>query len=350
MERGGGEAGQIGDHAAAHGHHHVRPSDAGPGEPPTEQLHLLPATWPPPRRGPRTRWAGSPVSTSTSMPAWVTMTARRASGTAAASGGGQLMTGAGADHHVIAPLAEGHGDHFHRSRPAVMPRARTGGADSTLSTTSGAESRSTSTATAATCLVERTADGVQVDQAGGRVLAQERAALAPPHPPGQQLRIGPQPHHHTRAHHEVPIGGGQHHAAGRRDHHRVVGRQGLGQDPGLLGPEGRLTAFGEQLGHGAAGGRHHLGVGVAVAPSQPAGQGAAHGGLPRPHHPHQDDPVNHRTPAAPTPTVSHPARPDSRPGCAGTPRPSHRRTCAAPRRPAPGPSWFRPPPPWPARR
>ena len=136
MERGGGEAGQVGHHAAAHGHHHVRPAEPGPGEPAAEQSPPAPATWPPPRRGPRTRWAGSPGSTSHADAGLGDDDRPAGLGDGGGHGGGQLVTGAGADHHVVAPLAEGHGD-----RPSSVPTGgrypgpRTGAAASTRSTT-----------------------------------------------------------------------------------------------------------------------------------------------------------------------------------------------------------------------
>ena len=239
---GGGEAGQVGDHPSAHGHHHVRPADPGPGEPTAQLLHHGQ------RLGPLAvgnleRHAGSPGSTSTPIPAWVTTTARRAAGTASATCPASSWRAPAPTITSIARRSRARRGRLHRRpvhRCADAPRspdAAVRPASDTCSTTSPALSSSTSTTTSATCVVERPAHRVQVDQRR-RPGPRPAAAVRHRRPPAGPAVAGSARSHTTmpdRAS-SVPVGRGQHHPAGRRHHHRVRSRPGPRPAPGTPRP------------------------------------------------------------------------------------------------------------------
>ena len=190
---------------------------------------------------------GMPGSTSTPIPAWVTTAARAAPGTGCGHRPGQQVADAVPHRHVVAPVPQLDRDRAHGRPSGPSPVAGqdlghhlVGGQVVDVDHHVGDR------------LVEGPPHPVQVDQRRGRVVTEQRTTLAVPDPIGQHHGVGPEPHHPARPGQQGPVGRGQHHPTGSRHHHRSVTGQGLGQDPLLLGPEGRLTLLGEELGHACA--------------------------------------------------------------------------------------------------
>ena len=130
---GGGEAGQVGDHASADGRRPRRDAVSPSGRSRGTAARPRRATWPLRRRGPRCTSKGKPGSTVEPIPAWVTTTARAAPGHARRTRRRRaVVPDAFADDHVVAPLAE-----LDRDRRSPLPSGRLRRAASiTRSTTS----------------------------------------------------------------------------------------------------------------------------------------------------------------------------------------------------------------------
>ena len=180
------------------------------------------------------------------MPAWVTTAARLGTGTGGAPVG-QEVTGTGAHHHVVAtsPEFDGHDDHRR-----VPPRAESRAAPAPRSATAPGVEPVDVDHHVGHLLVERLAAPRRGDQ-GRRPGRRPAAGGRRRRPPGRASVPGS-----ARSHTTVPD---RRHAApgwpGRGPPRRPPrpppdrGRERLGQHPRLLGPERRLAALGEELGH-----------------------------------------------------------------------------------------------------
>ena len=108
---GGGEAGGVGDHAPAHGHHHVGPGEAPPGEGPAQLLHALHAL------GvlARVEEEGALLDAGVDREVGALLGHDGGPGRAGGDHLAQPVAGAGAHEHVVGPLAQVDGDGDHGS-------------------------------------------------------------------------------------------------------------------------------------------------------------------------------------------------------------------------------------------
>lgn len=146
VEGGGGEPGQVGDHAPADGHDHVGPAEAGAGEGAAQPLHggegLGPLAV-----GHGQDLVGQPGIDAHADPLLGDHRGAAGPGHGGGQAGGQLVAGTGAHHHVVGPLAQGdrHGA-GHGPTPAPVRAAR---ARPTTASTSRSSTSTTASATAA---------------------------------------------------------------------------------------------------------------------------------------------------------------------------------------------------------
>ena len=150
--------------------------------------------------------------------------------------------------------------------------------------------------------VERRPHLVETDHCFLRVLAEERAPGAVADAGGEGLGPRPEPDDGAAVADEAAVVGVQHGAARHRhDRRRSVGA-GTGERLGFCLAEGRLPVAGEELGHGEARRRFHVGIGVPVAPAEAVGHQLSGRRLAGAHHPDEQNARGH-------PRLPDPARP-----------------------------------------
>ncbi len=204
--------------------------------------------------------------------------------------------------------------------------------------------------------IERRAHDAEGRDGGARILVEERPARSVAHPGDQRLGTGPQPHHGARGRKQCPIGRCEHRAPAtetttlssrrqatwraRASASRNACSPSLANSSGTLRPVSASTSASESRYAQPRRSARQPPTVVLPAPIIPTSKMRAVTG-----------PVEPYFAAGRVPMKgSRPTRPGSRLGCARPRRSSRPRTYARLLTPARGPSWSRPPRPWPAPR